>query len=246
MNLLAQQPRSHIQGKNFRSTRENYRGQRLAQLSLGTLGVVFGDIATSPLYAIRECFHGDYAVAATSANILGVLSLVFWSLMLIVSCKYMIFVLRADNHGEGGVLALTALVKGEKKFGGVRTPSLLITSGIFAACLLYGDGMITPAISVLSAVEGIRIITPVFKPYVKPLTILILAGLFLLQRHGTERVGKLFGPIVLLWLLSLAILGLIQIWQAPEVLRAFSPKPGFDFLFPKSCRVFWFWVLSFW
>ena len=171
-------------------------GDRLAKLSIAALGVVFGDIGTSPLYAIRECFHGDYAIPVTNENILGVLSLMFWALIMIVTIKYLTFVFRADNNGEGGVIALTALIKRAKITKKRRIG--LAAIGLFAACLLYGDGMITPAISVLSAVEGIRIITPVFKPYIIPLTIVILAGLFLLQRHGTAKVGGLFGPVILI------------------------------------------------
>ena len=198
-------------------------------MSLAALGVVFGDIATSPLYAIRECFHGDYGIAVTEGNVLGVLSLMFWSLLLIVTFKYLTFILRADNHGEGGVIALTALVKSAGG-GPKRARWVLITIGVFAACLLYGDGMITPAISVLSAVEGIRIITPLFQPYVVPLTIVILAGLFLLQHRGTARVGSLFGPVILLWLCVLAVLGLVQILRCPEVLFAAVPWYGIKFL----------------
>ncbi|MGD8946503.1 MAG: KUP/HAK/KT family potassium transporter [Desulfobacterales bacterium] len=158
--------------------------QQLLKLSLAALGVVFGDIGTSPLYALRECFHGEYGIAVSPANVLGVLSLMFWSLVMIVTFKYLIFVFMADNQGEGGVMVLTALIKsatGQMKNS--RMP--LVSIGLFAACLLYGDGMITPAISVLSAVEGIRIITPLFKPYVVPITIIILGGLFMIQRRGT-------------------------------------------------------------
>lgn len=197
-------------------------GRRLAQLSLAALGVVFGDIGTSPLYAIRECFHGEYGIAVTHANVLGVLSLMFWSLLMIVSFKYLSFIFRADNHGEGGVIALTALLKSEdvKSKSGRRA---LVMIGLFAACLLYGDGMITPAISVLSAIEGVRIITPLFKPYIVPLTIIILGGLFLLQRQGSARVGGLFGPIILIWFCVLAVFGSIQILRSPQVLVAVSP-----------------------
>jgi KUP system potassium uptake protein len=197
-------------------------------LSLTALGVVFGDIGTSPLYAIRECFHGEYGIAATNGNILGVLSLMFWALVMIVCFKYLTFVLRADNNGEGGVIALTALLKrvNIKKARGLG----FIGLGLFAACLLYGDGMITPAISVLSAVEGIRIITPVFKPYIIPLTIIILAGLFFLQHRGTARVGSLFGPIILIWFFAVALLGTVQIVQNPKVLFAVFPWYGMTFL----------------
>jgi len=195
--------------------------RRLAKLSLAALGVVFGDIGTSPLYAIRECFHGDYGIPVSQGNVLGVLSLMFWALVLIVTLKYLTFVLRADNHGEGGVIALTALLKHVKIPPAYR--ALLSALGLFAACLLYGDGMITPAISVLSAVEGIRIITPVLKPYVVPLTIVILTGLFLIQRRGTARVGSLFGPIILVWFAVLAVLGGIQVVHQPSILAAVLP-----------------------
>jgi KUP system potassium uptake protein len=200
---------------------------RLAKLSLAALGVVFGDIGTSPLYAIRECFHGEYGIPVNQGNVLGVLSLMFWALVLIVTVKYLAFVLRADNHGEGGVIALTALLRHFQIPARYRTG--LGAVGLFAACLLYGDGMITPAISVLSAVEGIRIITPVFKPYVVPLTIVILTGLFLIQRHGTARVGGLFGPIILVWFALLAVLGAIQILRTPAVLAAILPWNAVQF-----------------
>ncbi len=201
----------------------------LPLLTLAALGIVYGDIGTSPLYAIRECFHGEYGIAPTSDNVLGVLSLVLWSLIMIVTIKYLIFVLRADNHGEGGILALTALVK-FPAHGGKRRRFGLIALGLFGACLLYGDGMITPAISVLSAVEGTQIITPVFAPYVIPLTIVILAGLFLIQRRGTARVGGMFGPVVVVWFLVLAVLGTIQIVMNPRVLEAALPSYGVMFL----------------
>ena len=208
--------------------RKEASGNRLAKLSLAALGVVFGDIGTSPLYAIRECFHGEYGIPVTHENILGVLSLMFWALVMIVTFKYLIFVFKADNNGEGGVIALTALIKRTKitKNRGIG----LAAVGLFAACLLYGDGMITPAISVLSAVEGIRIITPVFKPYIIPLTIVILAGVFLLQRHGTARVGSLFGPVILIWFIVLAVLGTVQIVRDPKVLFAVFPWHGITFL----------------
>src|SRR5215212_8377302 len=170
------------------------QGTYLLTLSLAALGVVYGVIGTSPLYALRECFHGPHAIAATRENILGVLSLVFWALILVISGKYLRFVLRADNQGEGGILALTALATPIKVVSRTeRWPLVLL--GIFGAALLYGDGMITPAISVLSAVEGLQLATPVFTPYVVPITIGILIGLFLIQRHGTGGVGLVFGPV---------------------------------------------------
>jgi KUP system potassium uptake protein len=202
----------------------------LGRISLTALGVVFGDIGTSPLYAVRECFHGEYGIAATQANVLGVISLMTWALIMIVTLKYVVFVLRADNQGEGGVMALTALIKQKQTRGNTHRRSLLVTTGLFGACLIYGDGMITPAISVLSAVEGIRVVTPTFVPYIIPLTIGILAGLFLLQRRGTTWVGSLFGPVMLVWFCMLAILGAVQLIRAPQILAALSPWHGVVFL----------------
>ena len=212
-------------------------GKQLTTLSLAALGVVFGDIGTSPLYAMRECFHGQYGIAASADNVLGVLSLIFWALLLIVSFKYLGFILRADNEGEGGVLALTALIK--PKNVKPRTPQwTLVGIGLFAACLMYGDGMITPAISVLSAVEGVQNITPLLEPYILPVTIAILAGLFLLQKRGTAKVGRMFGPIMLLWFGTLAVLGIAQIVKCPEVLAAVFPWHGISFLLENRMHGF--------
>ena len=212
-------------------------GKKLTALSLAALGVVFGDIGTSPLYAMRECFHGQYAITASADNILGVLSLIFWALLLIVSVKYLGFILRADNEGEGGVLALTALIK--PKNIKPRTPQwALVGLGVFAACLMYGDGMITPAISVLSAVEGVKNITPLLEAYIIPTPIIILGGLFLLQKRGTARVGRLFGPIMLLWFCTLAGLGIAQIVNYPEVLAAVFPWHGISFLLENRLHGF--------
>jgi KUP system potassium uptake protein len=204
------------------NTHESLSGRKLAAVSLAALGVVFGDIGTSPLYAIRECFHGEYGIAVTQGNVLGVLSLVFWALLLVVSLKYLVFIMRADNDGEGGVLALTALVRPKRGVRGVAQWAL-VAMGLFAACLLYGDGMITPAISVLSAVEGLGHIAPMFGPYVIHVTLVILVGLFLLQSHGTARVGTLFGPIILVWFGVLAVLGLVQTRSIRRFSRLFSP-----------------------
>jgi KUP system potassium uptake protein len=204
------------------------RGHRLFTLSLAALGVVYGDIGTSPLYALRECFHGPHAIAATPANILGVLSLVFWSLIVVISGKYLRFVLRADNQGEGGILALTALATPIKVVSRTeRWPLVLL--GIFGAALLYGDGMITPAISVLSAVEGLQLATPIFTPYVVPITIGILIALFLIQSHGTGGVGLVFGPVTFVWFIVLAGLGLRQIAAHPAVFAAINPIYGVQF-----------------
>jgi KUP system potassium uptake protein len=209
--------------------------RRLARLSLAALGVVFGDISTSPIYAIRECFHGEYGIAVSRLNVLGILSLMFWALALIVGVKYLLFVFRADNRGEGGVIALTALVRGHRDSSrGLG----LVALGLFAACLLYGDGMITPSISVLSAVEGIGILTPLFTPYVIPITVAILVGLFLIQRRGTARVGGLFGPVILLWLCFLAVTGANQVVREPGVLAAVLPWHGLRFLMVNKLHGF--------
>ncbi len=226
MNVSNESPRSLSEQPD--SSSKEATGGRLATLSLAALGVVFGDIGTSPIYAIRECFHGDYGIPVTHDNILGVLSLMLWALIMIVSFKYLSFMLRADNNGEGGVVALTALLKGKNQKR--RKWSGLVAAGLFGACLLYGDGMITPAISVLSAVEGIQIITPVFKPYIVPLTIVILSGLFLLQSRGTAKVGGLFGPVIFIWFVVLAVLGTFQIIREPSVLVAVFPWHGIMFL----------------
>ena len=200
----------------------------LLTLSLGALGVVYGDIGTSPLYAIRECFFGEYAVVPSEANVLGVLSLIFWALLIVISIKYLVFIMRADNRGEGGILALMALVRHER-FGHQTNRMFLVTLGLFGAALLYGDGMITPAISVLSAVEGLRIATPLLEPYVIPITIVILVLLFLFQHQGTARVGGVFGPITLLWFLVLGVLGVRGIVSQPAVLWAIDPLYGVRF-----------------
>jgi KUP system potassium uptake protein len=207
------------------------KNSRLMKMSLAALGIVFGDIATSPIYAIRECFHGEYGIVPTHGNIMGVLSLMFWALIMIVGLKYLIFVFRADNKGEGGVIALTALLRGKTNRPSENRGKLSIVGlGIFAACLLYGDGMITPAISVMSAVEGIGIVIPVLESYVIPVTIVILFGLFLIQRRGTAKVGGLFGPVILIWLVFLGITGGIQIFRAPQIFAAVLPWHAIQFL----------------
>ena len=215
-----------------------HQNARLLPLSLAALGIVFGDIGTSPIYALRECFHGEFGIAPSPDNIYGVLSLVFWALTIIVGVKYLLFVFRADNRGEGGVMALTALVRGKPAASPTRRGLGIVGLGLFAACLLYGDGMITPAISVLSAVEGLGIITPVFNPFVIPITILILCGLFVIQRRGTARVGGLFGPVILIWLGFLAITGAIQIFRVPQVLAAVWPWHGLRFLLVNKVHGF--------
>lgn len=201
---------------------------------LGALGVVYGDIGTSPLYALRECFSPHLGVALTVPHVLGVLSLIFWALILIVSLKYQLLVLRADNRGEGGILALLALLNPWRTLGQGRTAAWLMALGIFGAALLYCDGMITPAISVLSAVEGIKIAAPGSEPYVVPITLVILALLFSLQRFGTARVGAVFGPVMVLWFTTLAVLGLIGISHNPGVLIALNPWYALSFLLTEG------------
>jgi KUP system potassium uptake protein len=209
---------------------EASRQSRLAVLALAALGVVYGDIGTSPLYALRTCFSVHGGVPATHDNVLGLLSLIFWSLILIVSVKYLAFVMRADNRGEGGILALMALAFPEReKTTSRRTLWLLTAAGVFGAALLYGDGLITPAITVLGAVEGLEVTTPLFKPYVVPLTILVLVVLFSVQRIGTGGVGKVFGWVMLLWFGTLAVLGLKQIFRVPEVCSAVNPAHALNY-----------------
>jgi KUP system potassium uptake protein len=200
-----------------------------AGLVLGALGVVYGDIGTSPLYAMRECFYGAHRVEPNSANILGVLSLFFWSLTIIVSVKYLTFVMRASNKGEGGILALLALAFPERE-SGTRTRLLFIATGVFGAALLYGDGMITPVVSILGAIEGLKVATPVFENYIVPITIGILVGLFSFQRLGTGRMGVIFGPVMLVWFVAIAVLGIRGIAGAPEVLWAFNPVHAVRFI----------------
>ncbi len=197
--------------------------------ALAGLGVVYGDIGTSPLYAFKQCFHGPYGVAPTAENVLGVLSLIVWALTLIVSIKYMLFILRADNRGEGGIIALVALLNPWRAAPGSLRHVLMLL-GLFGAALLYGDGTITPAISVLSAVEGLKIATSAFDPFVLPIAIVILVALFSLQRHGTSRIGALFGPVMLLWFAVLGVLGLVPILSTPEVLKAVHPAYAVRFL----------------
>ena len=197
----------------------------LLTLSIGALGVVYGDIGTSPLYALKECFmsHHGHRLVPTHDNVLGILSLITWSLILVISLKYLVFVLRADNRGEGGILALMSLVRpAEAGRRGVRR-SVLIALGLFGSALLYGDGMITPAITMLSAMEGIGVVTPVFDSWVVPLTVVALIFLFAVQKHGTARVGSLFGPLMLVWFGVLAGLGVMNIVRKPEVLSAINP-----------------------
>ena len=204
-----------------------------AALTLAALGIVYGDIGTSPLYAFKEAFNGAHALALTEANVLATLSALFWAIMLIISLKYVWLILKLDNEGEGGVLALTALAhRLVKRFPhNEKLMFLVITGGIFAAALFYGDAIITPAISVLSAVEGLSVATPQFEKYIIPITIGVLIALFSIQRHGTGRVGTLFGPITIIWFLVLATLGVQSIVQTPVVLKALNPMYALQFAF---------------
>jgi KUP system potassium uptake protein len=212
--------------QNRRTHPEHTSG--LGFLTLGAIGVVYGDIGTSPLYSLRECFHGQHGVAATHDNVLGVLSLIFWSLTLIISVKYILFVMRADNKGEGGILALLALVA-QGPDAKRKSRAMLIALGLFGAALLYGDGMITPAISVLSAVEGLEVVTHIFEPYIVPITLVILVILFMIQSRGTARVGMLFGPVMIVWFVTIAVLGISWVVREPRVLAAFNPFHGLTF-----------------
>jgi KUP system potassium uptake protein len=196
---------------------------RLPALTLAAIGVVYGDIGTSPLYAMREAFGHTGALPLTEATVLGVLSLIFWSLFTVVTLKYVIVILRADNHGEGGILALAALAHRAVSPRRRRTVLLL---AMFGAALFYGDGLITPAISVVSAIEGLKVATPLFEPYVVPIALGILVALFVIQSRGTGKIGMLFGPVMCLWFTVLGLLGLIQIIKAPYVLSALDPTYG--------------------
>jgi KUP system potassium uptake protein len=201
----------------------------MAALMLGAVGVVYGDIGTSPLYTLREAFGGHHQLDLTAANVFGVLSVIFWSLVIVVTLKYVTLIMRADNNGEGGILALTALVSRGLQRGDNRR-WWLVGFGIFGAAMFYGDGMITPAISVLSAVEGLEIMAPALHPFIVPVTVAILVGLFAIQKHGTASVGAFFGPIVCVWFVTLAVLGLLQIVERPSVLAAINPYYAFEFI----------------
>jgi len=202
---------------------------RTLTLSLAALGVVYGDIGTSPLYAVKECFHGPHAIELLPANIMGVLSLIFWSLAVVVSLKYVTFIMRADNTGEGGIFALLALVKSSVEGTGKRRHGFLISAALFGAALLYGDGIITPAISVLSAMEGLNVATDAAEPFILPGTCLILVALFWMQKRGTEHIGRIFGPLMIIWFTVIAGLGVHAIAQRPDILAAVNPAHAWRF-----------------
>src|SRR5216117_834072 len=214
------------------------RGRYLATLALSVLGVVYGDIGTSPLYALRESFHGTHGIPVTPCNVLGVMSMVFWSLVIVVTIKYHIVIIRADNKGEGGVLALMAMVNGSRLARGLSPRRIMIVLGIFGSALLYADGALTPAISVLSAVEGLEVATPALASWVLPVTLVILVGLFLLQSRGTARIGAMFGPVMLVWFATLGVLGLSEIIRQPGVLAAVSPYYAVRFFGENAGRGF--------
>jgi KUP system potassium uptake protein len=210
----------------------------MAALALGALGVVYGDIGTSPLYALREAFNGEnHQMVVDKANVYGIASLAFWSLIIIISIKYLAFVMRADNKGEGGILALTSLVM-RRKDPTVQKASVLVTLGIFGTALLYGDGAITPAISVLSAVEGLEEVSSSFESLVIPIAIGILVLLFLVQSRGTGAVGKVFGPIMMVWFATLALLGLSKIVDAPEIVGSVNPLYALDYFTHEPLKAF--------
>ncbi|RKP52435.1 potassium transporter Kup [Trinickia fusca] len=205
------------------------RSHSLPALALAAIGVVFGDIGTSPLYSLKEAFSPAHGIALTDASILGVISLLFWAIVIVVSIKYVLFVMRADNNGEGGVLALMALSLRSFDMR-TRTAGTLMMLGIFGACMFYGDAVITPAISVISAVEGLEIATPHLSHLVLPITIVVLIALFWIQRHGTSLVGKLFGPIMVIWFATLAVLGVMHILRAPGIIAALNPYYAYSFM----------------
>ncbi len=209
-----------------------------AALALGALGVVYGDIGTSPLYALREAFNGHgHEMTVDKINVYGICSVAFWALIIIISIKYLMFVMRADNKGEGGILALTALVmrqRGPK----VAKASILVSLGIFGTSLLYGDGVITPAISVLSAVEGLEEVSTSLSRFVIPIAIVILLGLFLVQSRGTGAMGKVFGPIMVVWFATLAIVGLSKIIDAPDIIRSVNPLYAWHYFTHESGKAF--------
>ena len=217
----------------------------LAVTTIAALGIVFGDIGTSPLYAFRECFSGHHGAPISPQNLVGAASLIVWSLLLVVSVKYLFIILKLDNKGEGGILALSTLIRGAVRKLGGQDPQKILLFGLAGAALIYADGMLTPAISVLSAVEGLSVSSPALAHWTVPLAVLILIGLFSIQRFGTGNVGKLFGPVVMLWFASLGLLGIGALWEHPQVLWALSPWEGLSFLvrewqhaFPLLAAVF--------
>lgn len=213
------------------------QSKSIGALTLGAIGVVYGDIGTSPLYTIKEIFGESTGIALTHSNIVGAISAVFWALMFIVTLKYIVLVLRADNRGEGGVMALLALAASSAK-NKVGKKTFMLGLGVMGAALFYGDSILTPAISVLSAVEGLEIVAPGLSHYVLPISITILIALFLFQKHGTEMVGKFFGPIVILWFVVLGSIGVSNIIDNPQILHAINPIHAYEFLTSRGAGIF--------
>ena len=205
------------------------RTSRYGALTLGALGVVYGDIGTSPLYVMQTVFDSANGLPLNPANVIGIISLIFWSLMVVVTLKYVTLIMRADNHGEGGIMALLALAASSVTDKPKLRRALLI-AGVFGAALFYGDGVITPAISVLSAVEGLKLATPSLTPYVVQITLAVLIVLFILQKRGTAGIGAIFGPVMVLWFIALAGSGLVHLMEAPEILAALNPLAGLEFV----------------
>ena len=206
-------------------------------MTLGAIGVVYGDIGTSPLYTVKEVFAPATGVALNPHNLIGAVSVIFWALMLVVTLKYVILILRADNHGEGGGLALTALAAQAVRSRPQQRNALLLL-GVFGATLFYGDSVITPAISVLGAMEGLEVLAPALKPYVVPISVLIILGLFLVQRFGTGVVGRFFGPVIVLWFVMLGVTGIVHIAQQPAILAALNPLHAWSFLAERGWHLF--------
>src|SRR6516225_4823745 len=223
--------------RRFMGTKQS--GAGLAAMTLGALGVVYGDIGTSPLYTLHEIFVPvtGMGVPLDVHRIVGAVSTIFWGLMLVVTLKYVILILRADNNGEGGAMALTALAS--KAAGSTpRRRTLILMIGMFGATLFFGDSVITPAVTVMGAIEGIEVVAPQLQPYVVPLSVLVLAALFAVQRFGTGAVGKSFGPIIVVWFMMLALAGLVQIARAPAILAALNPLEAVGFLVGRGWHVF--------
>ena len=225
-------------GRGHGPGHEKPKGKDLAKLSLGALGVVYGDIGTSPLYSIRECFHGPHAVTVTHGHVFGVLSLVVWALVLVIVVKYLTFIMRADNSGEGGILALAALVMGTARARRISAVAIPVLMGLFGAGLLYGEGLITPAVSILSAMEGLEVATDRLEPLIVPITAGILVALFAVQKHGTGRIGSVFGWVMLIWFAAIAVTGIRGIAMSPGVLAAVSPTYAVNFFLDDPGKAF--------
>ncbi len=230
------QPLAHIEQSHAGHNHAAHSHGKLMPLVVGAVGVVFGDIGTSPLYAIKECFNGEHGLALNPRNVFGVLSLMFWALTIVVSLKYVTFILRADSKGEGGTLSLMAL--GLQKLSNVRNRYIAIMVGMVGAALFFGDGVITPAMTLMSAVDGMAVYNPKFASYIVPISVAIAFVLFFFQSYGTAKVGAFFGPIMTLWFITLAVLGIINILSAPEILAAFSPHHALLFVLHSPGHAF--------